>query len=174
MKRKKVILSAILSLGIGLTGLQAQSQLYVKDKAGTETSYALSNIGKLTFSAGNVVVNKSDGSSNTFALNDLRYLAFKQFSSTEVKHIYSKETSNILLYPNPVIDELQIRYESIKAGTMQVEIIDLQGRVLHQEVIISQNGVNHANISLSQLGKGLYICRLHYGDKFETIKIIKN
>ena len=103
----------------------------------------------------------------------MNYLIFSDFT-TYVKFIDRQESSNLTLYPNPVIDQLQISYEMVKAGNVQVAIIDIQGKVLHQQTINSQNGTNHAIISVSHLPEGLYVCRLQKGGKLETIKFIKN
>jgi len=173
MKRKKLILFAILLLGLGPTGLKAQNQLNVKEKAGKVTSFALSGIQKLTFPSGNMEVKKTDGSSASFALNDIRYLTFSPIT-TDAKSLDSKRESTFSLYPNPVTNEFQLSYESIEARTLNVEIIDLQGRVLLRQTINSQYGANHNRISVSQLQKGLYICRLQNGNKYETIKFLKN
>ncbi|OFX31707.1 MAG: hypothetical protein A2X08_16055 [Bacteroidetes bacterium GWA2_32_17] len=172
MRYKKVKLSALLLLGIGLSGIQAQSTLYVKEHSGIQTPYTLSSIRKLTFPTGNMTVKKTDGSTNTFALSDIRYLNFIDLT-TNVSQVGIQENSSIILYPNPVIDQLQISYESIKAWNVQVEIIDVQGKVLHQQTIISKNGTNHALIPVSQLSKGLYVCRLQSNEKIEIFKFLK-
>ena len=172
MRYKKVKLSALLLLGIGLSGIQAQSTLYVKEHSGIQTPYTLSSIRKLTFPTGNMTVKKTDGSTNTFALSDIRYLNFIDLT-TNVSQVGIQESSSIILYPNPVIDQLQISYESIKAWNVQVEIIDVQGKVLHQQTIISKNGTNHALIPVSQLSKGLYVCRLQSNEKIEIFKFLK-
>lgn len=171
MKRKKLILIAILLLAVGLTGLRAQNQLNVKEKTGTVTSFALSGIQKLTFPSGNLEVKKNDGSSASFTLNDIRYLTFSPIS-TATKTLDSK--SAFSLFPNPVTNEFQLSYESSEAKTLNVEIIDLQGRVLLRQTTSSQYGTNLNRISVSQLKKGLYICRVYNGEKFETIKFFKN
>ena len=173
MKRKKLILFAILLLGLGPTGLKAQNQLNVKEKAGKVTSFALSGIQKLTFPSGNMEVKKTDGSSASFALNDIRNLTFSPVT-TDLKTLDSKREGTFSLYPNPVTNEFQLSYESIEARTLNVEIIDLQGRVLLRQTINSQYGTNHNRISVSQLQKGLYICRLRNDYKYETIKFLKN
>src|SRR5690554_5092155 len=59
MRHKRLKLSAVLLLGLGLTGLQAQT-MYVKESSGTQTAYALSNIQKMSFSSGNLTVTKTD------------------------------------------------------------------------------------------------------------------
>ena len=171
MEHKKVKLSALLLLGLGLTGIQAQS-MYVKEHSGIQTPYTLSSIRKLTFPTGNMTVNKTDGSMSNFALSDIRYLNFSDLTNN-VSQIGIHESSNIMFYPNPVIDQLQINYESIKAGNVRVEIIDVQGRILYQKTIISQSGTNHALIPVSQLSNGIYVCRLQSDNKIEIIKFLK-
>ncbi|MEY3451220.1 MAG: hypothetical protein RL711_1046 [Bacteroidota bacterium] len=49
MRQKRLKLSAVFLLGLGLTGLQAQT-MYVKEKSGTQTAYTLSSLRKMTFS----------------------------------------------------------------------------------------------------------------------------
>jgi len=173
MKRKKLILSAILLFTFGLTGLRAQNQLNVTGTSGTVSSFDLGGIAKLSFTGGNMVVYKTDGNSSPFAITDIRKLTFGP-STVGVKDLVSKAKSNVSLYPNPVTDELKITYESNTTRSWKVEILDMQGRVLHKEVILSPGGINHATIPVSQLGKGLYLCRMQYGDKSETVKFIKN
>jgi len=173
MQHKKVFLSVLLLFSIGLTGLYAQNKLYVKEKAGTQTSFTLNSVRKLTFVTGNMTVNKTNGNTGTYSLSTIRYLSFKDFT-TDVSHISLQESNTLILYPNPVIDQLQISYETAKAGIVQVEIFDVKGKLLHQQILNSQIGTNHATIPVVKLTKGLYICCLQNGNKFETLKFLKN
>jgi hypothetical protein len=173
MKYKKVKLSALLFFGFGLIGLHAQNQLYVKEKTGTQTPITLSNIKKLTFATGNMIVNKSDGNASTFSLSNIQYLIFND-NTTNVSQLSLQESSKMILYPNPVIDQLQISYEAIMEGVVHLEIIDLQGKVLYQQIISCQTGINHAIIPISQLTNGLYMCSLKNGNKIQTLKFFKN
>ena len=76
MRQKRLKLSAVFLLGLGLTGLQAQT-MYVKEKSGTQTAYTLSSLRKMTFSGGNATVQKSDNSTGVYALSQLRCLNFQ-------------------------------------------------------------------------------------------------
>ena len=172
MQHKKTKLSAILLLGTGLIAMQAQVSMNVKENTGTQTSYALTNIRKLTFPTGNMLVTKTDASTNTYALSGIRYLNFTDLTTSISKGI--EANSNIKLYPNPVTDRLQISYESLKVGRVQVEIMDVQGKILYQQTINCQNGTNHTIIPVSQLSEGLYICRVQSDDKIEMNKFFKN
>ena len=169
----KLKLSALLLLCIGLAGAQAQSTLYVKEKAGTQTAFALSDVRKLTFPTGNVIVNKNDGNTNTYALSGIRYLNFTDLS-VGVSQFANKESDNMILFPNPAMDELKVSFQSSETGNLQIDIMDVQGKVLQQQTISSQNGTNLFAINIAQLPQGLYLCRLQNGNKLETIKFLKN
>lgn len=173
MQNKKLIWRIVLWLSIGFSSLQAQNALVVKEKSGTQTSFTLSALRKLTFPAGSMMVNKTDGSSSTFTLSTIRSLNFSD-QINPISPIVKKERSNLTLYPNPVIDQLQISYETLKEGNVQAEIIDLQGRILHRQAISSQEGTNQATIPVAQLQKGLYLFRLQNGNIVETLKFLKN
>ena len=75
MRHKRLKLSAILLFGLGLTLVQAQ-YLNVKTKSGTLTVFPNNSIIKLTFSSGNIIVNKTIGRSNIYALNDIQNIQF--------------------------------------------------------------------------------------------------
>jgi len=75
MRHKRLKLSAVLLLVLGLTGLQAQT-MYVKESSGTQAAYTLSNIQKMSFSSGNLTVTKTDNSSGVYALSGLQHLSF--------------------------------------------------------------------------------------------------
>jgi hypothetical protein len=171
MVHKKVKLVTLFLFGIGLTGIKAQSTLYVREHSGMQTSYTLSSIRKLTVPTGYVTVNKTNGNMSAFALNNIRYLNFNDL--TDVSQIDVQGNSNIVIYPNPVVDQLQISYKSIEAGNVQIGIIDMQGKVLYRQTLISQIGINHLLIPVSQLSKGIYVCRLQSDNKTEIIKFIK-
>jgi len=173
MKFKKLKLIAFLLLCLGLAGAQAQSTLYVKEKPGNQTAFALSDVRKLTFPTGSVIVNKNDGNTNTYSLSNIRYLNFINLLSG-ILQIANQESDNMILFPNPVIDELKLSFQSAGTGNLQVDIMDVQGKVLHQQTINSLNGANLYIINIAQLPQGLYLCRLQNGNKLETIKFLKN
>ena len=172
MKLKTLKLSAVLLLGLGIT-LNAQTKLYVKEKAGTQTAFDLSSIKKLTFPASQMTVTKTNGSAVTYGLSSVRYLSFNSVK-TDIIPIESLSGSYLTLYPNPVIDQLQISYKMAQTGIVQLKIVDLQGKVIYSQILNSQNGTNHATISVAQLPVGLYIFLMQSETKLETKKFYKN
>jgi len=171
MLNKKFVFSVMLLLGITVSELYPQNTLNLKEKSGTLTSYALNSINKLTFASGNMTVNKKDGSTSAFALTNIRYLNFTNATSIEG---ISLEKTNLMLYLNPETDQLGIRYESSISEDVQLQILNIQGKVVYQQTLSSQTGTNYTTISVVQLKNGLYLCLLQNGNKLETVKFIKH
>ena len=170
MKDKKVIL--IILLLLSLTGVYAQNALYLMERSGAQTPILLDNIRKLTFIDGNMTVFKTDGNSSNFKTDELKRLSFIDQTSIVSKKV-SRERSSLAIYPNPVVDQLQIRFESITSETVQLTILNLLGVVFHQQTTMSQNGTNHIMIPVQNLSRGLYICHLQYANKTESVRFLK-
>lgn len=172
MKHKLLLFSVFLLFGFGITGVQAQTKLYVNEKSGTQTPFTASSIRTLTFAANQMAVNKTDKSSGTYALSAIRYLSFNDYT-TDIPQIGSSQNSKLAVYPNPVAGQLQISFETVKAGNVQFEILDLQGKVLYQQAMSSNAGANHVTIAVTKLPKGIYLCRVNNGTSIETTKFLK-
>jgi uncharacterized protein (TIGR02145 family) len=95
-------------------------------------------------------------------------------STTDINKIESQGSNTIKLYPNPAINQLEISYKTNEQGCVQLEIIDMHGKVVEKQILNSQKGINNENIPVTHLPAGLYLIRLHSRNKLETIKFIKN
>lgn len=173
MLQKKLKLSVVLLLGIAITGLQAQT-LFVLNKFGTQTGLELNYIRKLSFADGNLTVTKIDGVTEIYDISNIRYMSFIDYvTGFGISEQKLRPDNDILLYPNPVEDNVQITYESIKPGSMQIKIIDVQGRLIKQLEQNCESGINHVIIDVSGLPQGLYIFRMQSGNKTETSRFVK-
>ena len=78
----------------------------------------------------------------------------------------SKSIENISVYPNPVVDVVNITSgESIDL----VRVYDLTGRIVMQANPSKQNFV----LNVANLSKGVYLVKLNAGSKEATTKLIK-
>lgn len=167
MSHKRLLLIAILLSEIGLTGLQAQT-MYVKQTNGSQTAYAMSNIKKLTFSSGNVTVQKTDNSTGVYLLGGLQYLSFIDYGVG----ISEMSLTNALLqiYPNPVNNLLNVDLSGVDNTNGTLKIFSIDGRLLHSQPI---NGSGIETIDLRQFPKGIYLCIYKNSTEIKTAKIIK-
>ena len=75
MRHKRLKLIVAFLFFLGLKGLQAQN-MNVKSKSGTQTTYDLNNIKKMSFSLGNITISKTTGDPDIYALSGIRNINF--------------------------------------------------------------------------------------------------
>jgi hypothetical protein len=168
MRHKRLKLSAVFLLGLGLTGLQAQT-MYVKENSGTQTAYSLSSIRKMTFSGGNAIIQKTDNSSGFYALSGLSYLNFTDLTTGITEPTAQLGHSNLITYPNPVTDVLNVDLTGV-TGEGAISILTIEGKVVQSQ---STNGNSMVKINLSHLSQGIYLCRYSSTVEIKTVRIIK-
>lgn len=165
-------MGVLLLLGLGLTAVQAQSTMNVKEKSGTSTAYVINEIRKMTFSGGNLVVTKKDASTASFTISDTRYMNFTPGISTALSDA-KQGTNKLTVYPNPVQDKLTI---SLVAGTserIQLDVFGIDGKVVYSQSIAAKQSLNYS-INVSGWQGGMYLVRITYGKETITTKFTKN
>jgi hypothetical protein len=90
--------------------------MYVRPLSGSQTSYSVANIKKLTFENGNLVVNTTSGVNDIFALAENRYLNFTNLPLGTTNSVV--EENKFYVYPNPSNQWLNIAHtnSSTKPG----------------------------------------------------------
>lgn len=168
MRCKKIRNSIVLSFCLGVSGLQAQT-MNVLQFNDAKTACSVSTIAKMIFSANSIIVTAHDNTNKAFALNELRYLNFDNISTNlGTRNHVNKLKLNV--YPNPVMDFLNIDLSGISEIQGTLKLISVEGTiVLCQEVY--NEGVLVVNVS--HLPKGIYICLYNNSTEVKTVKIIK-
>lgn len=174
MNLKRTAILAFIFGGLVFQSLNAQKTLNLKEKSGIQTTFQLSSIKKLTFSSGDMTINKLDASNSTYAISAVQNISFSGLVLTDLSSELGFEIDKMSLFPIPAVNELNVRYFASSSSTTQFQIIDLQGKVIFKEVFNSQSGLNNKVISVSNLSHGIYLCRLQNGNKLETSKFLKD
>lgn len=84
---------------------------------------------------------------------------------------YSINPSNLAVYPNPFIDNLNLQFENYVGEKAEIKIFDVSGHSVLQEVRVIAKKLN---ISADTLPKGLLILQIKIGDRKLSKKIFKN
>ena len=114
---------------------------------------ARTDVRKLTFEAGNLVVTKADGTNVNYGLSVLKSISFTS-------------TQSAVQAPGASTDDLNLQRNIIVAsGTGMLLIYDALGRVVRQETVNSRR----SEFNISDLSRGMYIARL--GNR--TLKFIR-
>lgn len=81
--------------------------------------------------------------------------------------------SKLYIYPNPVINDLNIGFTLTNKSNVTFKIYDLNGRVVKMQNLMNKpNGYHTATINCSDLRNGTYIIQLLEGNNSRTSKFI--
>jgi len=162
MRHKKLKLSAILLLGLGLTGLQAQESVNVTvgDVSGSG--------GSASWSVGQVVYTINTGTNGSVAQGIQQPYEISVVSAIEeVKGI----SLSVTAYPNPTTDFLQLKVESEKLKDLSFQLFDINGKLLQTKKLTG----TETQIDMSSYVLSTYFLRVIAESKsIKTFKIIKN
>ena len=162
MRHKRLKLSAVLLLGLGLTGLQAQTSVNATGGnaagSGGSASYSVGQLAYTTNTGTNGSV--SEGVQQPFEISVVTGLE-------EAKGI----NLSVSAYPNPTTDYLTLEVKDVELLNLHFQMYDMNGKLLQNEKITG----NQTSIVMSNLVPATYFVKVIQGNKeFKTFKIIKN
>lgn len=141
--------------------------MYVRPLSGSQTSYSVENIQKLTFENGNLIVTNETGPSSTYSLSNNRYINFIDLTLGINTPIATE--NKFFVYPNPSSQWLNIGNTNSNQTPNLVEIISLEGKLLIQRKPTETD----TQIDISSLPQGMYLCKITSGNKSQIIKFLK-
>jgi len=162
MRHKKLKLSAILLLGLGLTGLQAQ------ESVNATGSNASGSGGTVAYSVGQVVYTTNTGTNGSVAQG-----VQQPFEISVVTGIEEAKGINlsVLAYPNPTTDYLTLSIGEFDISNVSYQLYDMNGKLLESKKITG----NQTSIVMSNLVPATYFVKVTESNKeVKTFKIIKN
>ena len=162
MRHKRLKLSALLFLGLGLTGLQAQESV---NATGGD---ALGSGGSASYSVGQVVYTTNTGTNGSVAQG-----VQQAFEISVVTGLEEAKGINLSVsaYPNPTTDYLTLEVKDVELLNLHFQMYDMNGKLLQNEKITG----NQTSIVMSNLVVATYFVKIIQGNKeIKTFKIIKN
>jgi hypothetical protein len=86
---------------------------------------------------------------------------------------FTEQKAGLQVYPNPVQDMVTLELSRIEEGTVSIEVISIDGRVVKSASWKKGSGAGRTMLSMSDLRSGQYLLRLRQGNWVETRKVIK-
>jgi len=154
MKNKLLLLFSAISL------LSMGQNMTLNQNSGSSSSYSISDINKITFQSGDVVV-ETHSSTDNFSIGGVRNIVFGNII-TETEDI-EQAVQELSAYPNPCGDVLNISQNTTDARYF---IYDLNGSLIQSDKASS-------TINVSDLKTGVYFFTLVDKTNTQTQKIIK-
>ena len=162
MRHKRLKLSAVLLLGLGLTGLQAQ------ESVNATGSNASGSGGSVSYSVGQVVYTNNTGTNGSVAQG-----VQQAFEISVVTGLEQAKGINLSVsaYPNPTKDYLTLSIGEFDISNLSYQLYDMNGKLLQNAKITG----NQTSIVMSNLVPANYFVKVIQGNKeVKTFKIIKN
>jgi hypothetical protein len=142
--------------------------MFVRPITGNQTTYPVSDIQKLTFENGNMLVTNNTVASGTFALSGLRYVSFTDFNLGTTSPALA--TNKFYAYPNPASYVLNIAGSNTLQFVSKIQILSLEGRLLMQQKPSNELA---PQVDISALPQGMYLCKITNGSQQQTLKFLK-
>jgi hypothetical protein len=139
-----------------------------------------------TFSAiGETIATGNSASTNNYQFADMlpargtNYYRLRiidndySYKFSTIKNIQNIASAEVIMYPNPVQNILNIAVEADANEVAAVTIIDATGKVLINNKVNVKAGSNYFNIPLNELAKGNYVVSIKLNNQTVTKKITK-
>lgn len=162
MRQKKFKLSAVLLLGLGLTGLQAQETIPASG------GNASGSGGTASYTVGQVIYTTNTGTTGSVAQG-----VQQPYEISGIFGIEQAEYINLICtaYPNPATDFLTLNVENYANENLSYQLFDIIGKLLENKKLTG----NEITISMENLVSATYFLKVIDKNKVvKTFKIIKN
>jgi len=162
MRHKKLKLSAVVLLVLGLTGLKAQEAIPAT------SGNASGSGGTVSYSVGQVVYSTNTGTNGSVAEGVQQ--PFEISVVTGFEDIKGTDLS-ISAYPNPTINNITLRIDKNELSILSYQLYDINGKLLQNEKIT----VKETTIDIFKNEPSTYFVKVVELDKtLKIFKIIKN
>jgi hypothetical protein len=159
MRHKKLKLSAVLLLGLGLTGLQAQETIPATG------GNASGSGGTVSYSVGQVVYTTNTGTNGSVAQGVQQ--PFEISTTLGINETSINLEMNV--YPNPTTNYLILNV--VESKGLSYQLFDLQGKLIENKKVTA----NNTTITMEDLPNATYFLKVTKNSQaVKTFKIIKN
>ena len=96
-----------------------------------------------------------------------------KYSNILTVRISAQNNAKLKISPNPASSSINISFYSALRGTMEVQILDMTGKIALREQRSVESGQNSITLNqLSRLSEGVYTILVHTGDRWERERIV--
>ncbi len=131
MKQNISSIFLILLLNI-FSELKAQNSLYIRFASGTESSFPLSDIRKISFESNFIKLQLQNGTSYSWAAGTIDF--YKYDNITSVKQITSGDNPwELKVIPNPSDGKQTLRFRLPAGGDAVLQVFDAAGKQMYEQ-----------------------------------------
>jgi hypothetical protein len=87
----------------------------------------------------------------------------------------AQSANAVSAYPNPFGNTYRVSFDAVNAGTVNLKMVDLQGKVVAEQTTEAIKGSNEVTFEkLDQLQTGIYFVKVTIGGEIQVLKLVKN
>jgi hypothetical protein len=155
-------------------GLRAQS-IHFNYTDGTNASYNLEDVRKITFDADLMNLHLWDGSVYGWNVSTIGDYQYNESSLNVQEWLNSANAWEVVIFPNPTSTNLNVRYNLPKEDDITIALFDMQGKLILQKKVGKQvSGEQQQTLDVINLPAGSYVCRMKGQHQTVTKTVIKN
>lgn len=97
-----------------------------------------------------------------------------EYSPVRVVDFNDESDAALAVFPNPFTDKLNLTFDKVEEGAVQIEVIDLYGKVCYKsEQMINSSNPDVVLTAMNKLSNGIYVIKVSKGASVYTRKLIK-
>ncbi len=153
-----------------LASLMMKAQTVNPTVVSSNGDYSQNTQGSIEWTLGEVVSDTYTSSAN------ITTMGFHQPEAMGVASLIKEQgnLSEVLVYPNPVIDELTINLEGLEESNYKFELYDGIGKLVFSSSVLITNQNKLSKLNLAEFAAGNYYLKITSNNNFnKTVKINK-
>jgi hypothetical protein len=170
ISKSLVLMGAILFIG----KISIAQNIYFSYSDGTNGSYNLSDIRRMTFDNNFLNLDLNDGTNYQWNTNDIVSFRYNDVTGID-KVIMGLNGLDVKLFPNPNSGSFQLAYKLPKQTYIEVSIYSIEGKLVKTLCKGLQSaGEQRINATLFEMPKGVFTCRIEAEEFSVNKKLIIN
>jgi hypothetical protein len=166
---------AMFLLSILITTVTKAQSIYFNFTNGTNTSYNLDNVRKITFDNDLMNLHLWDGSIYAWNVSTIGYYQYEQTNLNIQECLNDANSMDVSVFPNPTSSSFNVRFNLLKEDIISISLFDMLGNVISEKKIGKLvSGQYQETFDLTNLYQGIFICRIQGQYQSVTKTILQN
>jgi hypothetical protein len=141
---------------------------------GTNASYNLEDVRKITFDADVMNLHLLDGSVYAWNVSTIGHYEYDETSLNLNEWISAANAWEVQVYPNPTSTNLHLWFNLPKEDVVSITLYDIQGKLILEKKMGNKiSGEHQETLDLKDLPQGTYVCRITGKQNSITKQVIK-
>lgn len=128
---------------------------------GTNNSYNLSDVRKITFDADVMNLHLWDASIYAWNVSTIGHYQYDESSMSVSELLNNANSWDVNIFPNPACTNLNVQFNLPKEDIITIALYDVQGKLILEKTLGQQtSGAHQEMLELNLVPKGTYVCRI--------------